>query len=176
MLKWLVITLIVLSGFMVVLLGLGYLLSENEKATTALKNQLEQEALAQQQKSQQRDKRHQYSEIITSIDDETLLPTSARKPSPELLLKPSSKAVNAEILKKFQSTLRNNLTCVTVAQCQKITVRFKNIDCQLASNLIGASELKKIATDTVVMANCPLASEHSEVACQQNICTLISSP
>ena len=50
MAKWLTITLIVCAGLLIILLGLGYLLSENEKATTRLKNQLEQEAQLQQQK------------------------------------------------------------------------------------------------------------------------------
>lgn len=161
---------------MVVLLGLGYLLSENEKATTALKNQLEQAALAQQEKIKQRGTRQQYTEILTSVDSESAVPMPEPKNLSELSIKSSSKHANAETLKKFQRTLVNNLTCVSVEQCKKITVKFSNIDCQLAVNVIGASELKKIATNTAAMNTCPMVAEPNKLACQQNICTLISSP
>jgi len=49
--KWLSITVIVLVGFLVVLLFLGYLLKENEIKTTKLKVQLEQEAYQRREKS-----------------------------------------------------------------------------------------------------------------------------
>ena len=75
----------------------------------------------------------------------------------------------------FEDTLINNLTCVTIAQCKLVTIKFKNIDCQLASNVIGVSQLKKIATQKVSLDSCPMANQLSELACQQNICTLISA-
>ncbi len=43
LLKWLIITLVVLVGLTTILLGLGYLLQENEKETRALKQALEAE-------------------------------------------------------------------------------------------------------------------------------------
>jgi len=52
--KWLTITLIVLTGFLAVLLFLGYLLKENEKVTTRLKAQLEQEAQQASNKKQEK--------------------------------------------------------------------------------------------------------------------------
>lgn len=42
-LKWIIITLVVLVGLTTILLGLGYLLQENEKETRALKHALEVE-------------------------------------------------------------------------------------------------------------------------------------
>ena len=55
--KWLTITVIVLTGFLAVLLFLGYLLKENEAVTTKLKAQLEQEA------QQASDKKHRRAAI-----------------------------------------------------------------------------------------------------------------
>ncbi|KXJ56373.1 MAG: hypothetical protein AXW17_13710 [Colwellia sp. Phe_37] len=155
MAKWLTITLIVCAGLLIILLGLGYLLSENEKATTRLKNQLEQEAQLQQQKlEQQRNLSHyNHSDVI-----EIPLPSDDKS-----------------VMKNFEKTLINNLTCVTIAQCQVLTVKFKNIDCRLASNIIGASLLKKIATKDIAIDQCPTINSAAQLACQQNICTLISA-
>jgi hypothetical protein len=147
MVKWLVITLIALTSLMIILLGLGYLLSENEKATTTLKNQLAQQTQLAQKKPHQR----------KNISD---LPKAE---------------TDTDIMKAFEKTLVNNLTCVTLAQCQVVTVKFKNIDCKLASNVIGASQLKKIATQRINMDTCPIINPQSQLACQQNICTLVSS-
>ena len=158
MLKWLIITFIVLSGLMVILLGLGYLLAENEKSSTLLKNQLALEAQLQQEKLQQKRNLSEYTKIITTDD-----------------VKATPKQTNANIMALFEDTLINNLTCVTIAQCKLVTIKFKNIDCQLASNVIGVSQLKKIATQKVSLDSCPMANQLSELACQQNICTLISA-
>jgi len=158
MTKWLVISLITLLGFMVMLLGLGYLLSENEKATTLLKKELAQEAQLAQKKSAQSQHFNDYTKVITTADDEST--TASQR--------------NAQVNKAFEQTLLNNLTCVTVAQCQLVTIKFNNIDCQLASNVIGAAQLKKIATQTISIDTCPIVAAESELACQQNICTLIS--
>tara|TARA_R110000737_G_scaffold89824_3_gene122290 strand:+ start:662 stop:1102 length:441 start_codon:yes stop_codon:yes gene_type:complete len=144
---------------MAILLGLGYLLSENEKATTLLKNQLAQEAQLAQEKIRQGTNHSDYSPMATSAADTKLAP----------------KVINTEIMKSFENTLINNLTCVTLAQCQVVTIQFKNISCKLASNIIGASQLKKIATQTITMNTCPSVNPPSQLACQQNICTLINT-
>ncbi len=159
MTKWLVITLLALTGFMVIMLGLGYLLSENEKATTLLKNQLEQQAQLAQQKTDQSNALDNYTNIITTGIDS----------------KASAKQADAKIMKSFEQTLLNNLTCMTVAQCQVESVKFKNTDCHLASNIIGVSQLKKIATEAININTCPIVPSDSQLACQQNICTFISS-
>ncbi len=155
MFKWLAITLIALLGFMVVLLGLGYLLSENEKSTTLLKNQLEQQAHFEKQRKEQSNALDNYTKIImTGADSET-----------------STQNVDASSMKTFEQTLLNNLTCITVAQCKVVTVKFKNSVCQLASNVIGVSQLKKIPTHTLTMDTCPTIGSESQLSCQQNICT-----
>lgn len=155
MAKWLAITLIALLGFMVVLLGLGYLLSENEKSTTLLKNQLAQQAHLEKQRKEQSNALDNYTKIITTgANSET-----------------SSKNADATNMKTFEQALLNNLTCITVAQCKVVTVKFKNSVCQLASNVIGVSQLKKIPTHTLTMDTCPTIGTESQLSCQQNICT-----
>lgn len=47
MLKWLISLSVVLLGFVIILLSLGYLLKENEAKTTILKRQLAQESSSQ---------------------------------------------------------------------------------------------------------------------------------
>ena len=152
--KWLVITLVVLTGFMTILLGLGYLLSENEKSTTLLKKQLTQEAQLAKEKIRQ-GIGGSHSPFVTETAN-------------------GEKLINTEIIKAFENALVNNLTCVTLAQCEVVTVKFKNLTCKLASNVIGASQLKKIATQTITMDTCSSESQQSQLACQQNICTLIN--
>lgn len=161
--KWLAITLIVSTGFFVILLGLGYLLSENEKATTLLKKKLEQEAKLAQGISPKRDNKSHYRKMLSVIDNS------------QEVSKTAPKQVDAKIKKVFEHTLINHLTCVTVAQCQVVAIQFKNINCQVASNIIGASILKKIATQSFDMDACPSENPQSKLACQQNICTLIAT-
>jgi len=43
--KWLIITIVVIAGFITVLLGLGYLLHENEQETRQFKEQLDAKSL-----------------------------------------------------------------------------------------------------------------------------------
>lgn len=167
MIKWLIITLVVITVFMTILLGLGYLLSENEKSSTELKNQLEHEAFAKQEEVKQRRNLSHYSQDL-SVDGSV---NSIAQATEKLALQSTS----TEIIDRFEKTLINNLTCVSIAQCQVITVKFKNINCQLASNIIGVSQLKKIATNAVNLSTCPFISEQSQLACKQNICTLIST-
>jgi len=156
--KWLVITLLALSVFMIILLGLGYLLAENEKASTILKDQLAQEAQLLKEKTRQGLNLSGYPRPLNAADGAAV-----------------PKQSDANVMNEFEKALINNLTCVTLAQCQVVTIKFKNIDCKLASNVIGVSQLKKIATHTITMATCPKVNPQSQLACQQNICTLISA-
>lgn len=157
MAKWLAITLFALICFMVILLGLGYLLSENEKSTKVLKVELAQQTQLKQKKTHQRNNLDTYTGETSEVNANIV-----------------AKQTDAEIMQAFESSLINNLTCVTVAQCQVVTVKFKNISCKLASNVIGASQLNKIATHTITMDNCPSESSPNELACQQNVCSLVS--
>ncbi|MFT6508187.1 hypothetical protein [Colwellia polaris] len=154
MAKWVAITLFALTCFMVILLSLGYMLSENEKSTTELKEQLAQQIQLNQKKVHQRNNLKTYTSNVQA----DIAPTQT----------------DAEIMQAFESALINNLTCVTVAQCQVVTVKFKNTHCTLASNIIGASQLSKIATQTIAMDNCPSVSSPHQLACQQNVCSLVN--
>ena len=155
MAKWVAISLFVLTCFMIVLLSLGYLLSENEKSTSEFKVQLAQQTQLNQEKVRQRNNLNAYTDEVKA--DITAMQT------------------DSEIMQAFESTLINNLTCVTVAQCQVITVKFENINCTLARNTIGALQLSKIATHVITMDNCPSVSSSSELACKQNVCSLIDA-
>lgn len=179
MTKWLIITLFTVTGFMVVLLGLGYLLSENEKTTTQLKNELALEAQLAQQKASQRKNLNDYPITVTAADGSTIVPQIiSLKPRSSLSTTVSAgehdsieTATDEQVMQQFENTFINNLTCVTSTQCQTITVSFKNKTCTLASNLIGASQLKKIATKRISLDNCPLENSQNPLVCQQNICT-----
>lgn len=154
MYKWAIITLVAVGVFMVILLGLGYLLSENEKSTTLLKNQLAEAAQLSEEKTRQQRNLSDYPPAV-NLDD---------------LAK-----TDVNVMKIFEKTLINNLTCVSLTQCKIVTIKFKNINCQLASNIIGASKLKKIATESINMTTCPIINAQSQLACEQNICTLTNN-
>ena len=159
--KWLLIIFVVLTAFMVILLGLGYLLKENEKSTTALKAQLEQELHAENLKQERREQKA------------LLQYTSVAKVSQQSASHSSSEKANQQVIKQFQQTVINNLTCVTTQQCQVVNVKFNNISCPVAINSIGASQLKKLPTATIDMPACSSVGEQQvNLSCQQNICRL----
>ncbi len=162
MLKWLVITLIAVVGFMAILLGLGYLLNENEKATTVLKAQLEQQALAEKRRQQRVRER-------TSMADYSQRGEQSNKQVSKIV------QPNIEVMAQFEQTVIDNLTCVSSSQCHAITVSFKNSNCTLAINAIGASLMRKINTQSSRINACPAAIENADASCQQNVCTLVSS-
>lgn len=157
MLKWLIITLIVLAGFMTILLGLGYLLNENEKSTKILKAQLEQEIQAERAKQERIQQRKTISEYRQP----------QAKGAPNKLLQENSLNVKA-----FQQIVLNNLTCVSKTQCQVAQVQFKNTRCAVAINNIGGSLLKKLNLQTTLIPSCPNIDLQGQLSCQQNICTL----
>jgi len=160
MLKWLVITIVVLAGFMAILLGLGYLLNENEKSTTALKAQLEQESLREKARQASREQR-------TSI-------AAYPSPAPKTKMSPQvfNVAENMRVIEQFEKIVVGNLTCVSTSQCQIVTVDFKNNQCRVAINNIGASLLRNLNSKNSIISSCPDAAELSMLQCQQNLCTL----
>lgn len=156
--KWLMITMLVLSGFVAILLGLGYLLNENEKSTAALKKQLEE---ASQAETIRRERTRERKTIANGMQQ----PVEVSK----------SKSITnitdgIRVVKQFEQIVVRNLTCISVQQCQVIKVNFKNIDCSVAINNIGASLLKKLKTQYTTLATCPKSSPQVLLSCQQNIC------
>lgn len=151
-------TVVVLAGFMVILLLLGYLLNENEKSTTILKTQLEQESQAEQQRQekirQRKSLTYSSQAAIASKAQEKQVTTT-----------------NKVLIEQFEQIVINNLTCISKQQCQVALVSFKNSVCSVAINHIGASLLNKLNTKSSVISACPKAMEQSNLSCQQNICT-----
>lgn len=159
MIKWLTITLIVVVGFMTILLGLGYLLNENEKSTTVLKAQLEQQALAEkerQQRIKQRSMLSDYNQLKTSNSAKSV----------------SNHDLDNKVIADFKKVVIENLTCVSSQQCQVATVHFKNVACAVAINNIGASLLAKLSTKNSVLTSCPEMSTQAKLICRNNLCTL----
>jgi len=131
MYKWLTITGIVCIGFIIVLLSLGYLLKENEIATKALKQKLDQQKLAQQKLAEQKQ-----------------LNSSVKNPSKAVLMFVDSdedvkQKANLERVKGYKNTIISNITCAASEQCILVNTGLAELNCVVAVNTIGASLLKK---------------------------------
>lgn len=153
--KWLLITAIASIFFITILLGLGYLLKENEETTSQLKTKLNQEALIQQK-------------------------NEARKQA-LFRVKPSSPTT--EKLTVFeqsqQEIIRNNLGCNSEKDCLLLHTNNHNLGCIVAVNTKGVAILLRTATEKSEIKR----AEHScqqaysqeivpTLACQNNTCTL----
>lgn len=157
MMKWIVITVIVLLGFLSILLGLGYLLKENEKETTILKQQLEQIKSDSPTENPQANKSRatQLSDNLASFNEQR------------------EKFKQAEVnTALFKSTLVSNLTCVDDQQCTLYDANFKNASCHVAVNGIGATLLSKIDIQQAYIPGCTLQNDTQKAVCQNNLCTL----
>lgn len=114
--KWLSITVIVLAGFLVVLLFLGYLLKENEITTTKLKIKLEQEAIQQQAKEAR--KKQPFSHLTKPL-------TTAEKSQKKIII--------------------DNQNCESDLQCFLVHTHNQAIGCIVSVNTQGAAILLKVA-------------------------------
>jgi len=115
--KWLTIMGIVCIGFIVVLLGLGYLLKENEAKSTALKNKL---------------------------DQEKLMNASKKQPSKAVLTFVDSKESARQLLNEQKRIIAKNLTCISSQQCTVVNTYLSALGCVVPINSIGASLLEKV--------------------------------
>ncbi len=148
-LKWLIISVIVLIGFVIILLFLGYLLKENEAKTTQLKAQLEQEAYQQQQKENRKN---------------TLFPNL------KIGLSPAEKSQ--------QKIIANNLYCQSNKQCFLVHTNSQALGCIVAVNTTGAAILLKVAAehdDGPSLSNScqqEYDNQHKKLAqCRNNLCS-----
>lgn len=116
--KWLTITIIALTGFLIVLLFLGYLLKENEAATTQLKAKLEQEAYQQQEKENRKSNPSFHFPI-------TLTPLE----------------------KSQQKIIANNRRCHTNKQCFLVHTHKQALGCIVAVNTAGAAILLRVLSE-----------------------------
>ena len=147
--KWLSITVIVLVGFLVMLLFLGYLLKENEAATTQLKAQLEQDAYQQQEKEQRR----------------------------KDLFYPLPNTLNS-FEKSQQKIITDNLSCQTDAQCFLMHSHSQALGCVVSVNTTGAAILLKITPqkESLQLSSdyCQqeyIKKQHLSAQCRNNRCS-----
>ncbi len=146
MVKWLMISLLVLVSFTGILLGLGYLLNENEKRVTKLKQELEQQA-----------------ENTAPTEQADIIVVERANSSSHLdTVKPS---VNRRII-------GNNLTCVADEQCLVVEAEFSDMSCTVAVNVIGAAKLAKAKKDLSEVGQCLNYSTELAAVCEKNLCTL----
>jgi len=148
MLKWLTIVAIVLSGFMLIILSLGYLLKQNEEKTTALVNQLAQEKHERQAKQQ-----------------------NVNEPRAIIRYHDASAKASAE-LAKVTDILSANLTCVENSQCQRVNLNFRDGECPVAVNMIGHKQLASHAMTFDLNKQCSTNEPSKVVVCKAATCQL----
>jgi hypothetical protein len=148
MIKWLFISLFVLSIFLLFLLGFGVLLYDNEKQHESYNRQLLNEKL------------QQYQSDNTS---ESFAITSVPIVHPENKQRKKSTSL---------SILANNLTCVANDQCMVVEIDFVDLTCTVAVNQIGEAQLKKIEQDETMIGRCENRIHESNAVCVNNFCTL----
>lgn len=155
MFRWLTILIIVLTGFLILLLSLGYLLKENEKTASQLKQKLAQERLQRQVKESPA--RQLKIELRTAPGQE------ARPPE----RKPLSSQVQMQ-----QDIIIENLTCHTDQQCVLVASELAGEQCWLAVNTIGAALLKKVAPSALANKDCYQSNTGKVAVCANNLCAI----
>ena len=153
MLKWLTITLIAVLVFLILLLGLGYLLKEHKVATTQLKYQLDRERAEQTVK--------EAKQPLNSIIETSLVEVVEKTTK-------NSRKISRSIK---QNILIKNLTCASSKQCVLVEIEFKDLNCTFAINTIGASLLAKSVDVSSTVGTCPSYPKNSQLSCQNNLCT-----
>jgi hypothetical protein len=171
MIKWLSISLTVLLVFSLILLGLGYLLQQNEKTTTALKQQLEQQRLAEIKKNLQVNSYPEVKISLNNIDIKQIIVDDKENS----FLQPDSPN-SSEILQTPQQIIEENLICVANEQCVLATIGTKNKHCYVVVNSIGAAKLKKLDYPEIGSTQCQKDSGQVSVKCLSNLCSMTIKP
>lgn len=154
--KWLLITAFALVLFLIVLLGLGYLLKENEETTNELKVKLNQEMKLKQEKEARR--------------------------QALFLVKP--KKLLAQQLTPFESSqqkiITDNLYCRINKECFLVQTDSKVLGCLVAVNSTGLAILLKTSNTQKVLKtkanDCQqeyLQETELTLSCQSNTCALV---
>ena len=149
MVKWLYISLFVLSVFTLILLGFGVLLNDNEKKHITYNQQLEQNE--NQQKN---------------------IPNTAIVATAPLVHAKSLSTIKHSI---NLSIITNNLTCVSDEQCVVVKAKFTDLTCDIAVNTIGAAQLLKAKKDQTKIEKCPDFFQVNNAQCINNSCSLEAS-
>jgi hypothetical protein len=151
MIKWLSISLFVLSIFLLFLLGFGVLLNDNEKQHQLYNRQLE-------------DKKRQ--KLASNNENEKFVVTSI--PITPSLRDEQKKSINLAIITK-------NLTCISNEQCAVVEIDFVDLTCTVAVNIIGETQLKKAIKDETIIGRCDNSIQDSKAICLDNFCSLTPS-
>ena len=154
--------LVVLSGFLIVLLGLGYILKEHKEVTTALVDSIEQQKL---------------EAIINEIKTARMRASTGtfRRGSEPNIQKNTQKISQP---KKTSNKLRqqiiiNNLICQSDQQCVLVDIQPEGKSCLVAVNKIGASMLAKINGDAYSPNfSCTFHLDSSQAVCLNNHCSI----
>ncbi len=152
--KWLLITAFALVLFLIVLLGLGYLLKENEETTNQLKVKLNQESKLQQEKEARRQ---------------------------ALFLVKTKKHITQKLTsfeKSQQKIITNNLYCKTNQECFLVQTDSKVLGCIVAVNSTGLAILLKTSNAQKVSDASNCQREYSReteltLSCQNNTCAFV---
>lgn len=151
--KWLVITLLVLVLFLIVLLALGYLLKENEETTNQLKVKLNQETKLKQEKAARRQ---------------------------ALFLVKPNKGLTQNLTpfeKSQQKIITDNLYCQTNKECFLVQTDSKALGCIVAVNSTGLAILLKTSNaQTPKASDCQreyLQETELTLSCQNNTCAFV---
>lgn len=152
--KWLLITVVVLVFFLLVLLGLGYLLKENEVTTNQLKIKLNQE----QQLTQEKEARKQALFRVKPVNSATQKFTAFEQSQ--------------------QKIIENNLSCKTEKDCLVLHTNSQALGCIVAVNATGIAILLKTANEQnnskELTNDCQQAYSQGSsliLTCKNNACT-----
>ena len=178
MLKWLTSVLVVLIGFAVILLALGYLLKENEAQTTALKQELDREKARQATTLAQ--KAQQEKAIKAATQRETFLLEPYNRDADQQGIgryhATEDKADNnSQVLASLVRVAREHANCQSDQQCLLFNVDKNGPGCWLAVNSQGAAILAKISAlhpgepAINTRQNCSRAEEVKAV-CRDHLC------
>ncbi|WDE04810.1 hypothetical protein SG34_026440 [Thalassomonas viridans] len=143
MLKWLTSLLVVMFGFAVILLALGYLLKENEAQTTALKQELDREKAALKEKALKQQAKQEQQPRETFV----LEPYEEAPGQPKVIAYPDKEKADDKqvLLASIARVVREYSHCHSEQQCLLFNLDQQEPGCWLAVNSQGAAILAKIS-------------------------------
>ena len=157
LLKWVTIATIALAVITLILLGVGYMLSENEKETRALKEKIDERAIAES-------KVRTRADILAARNSSLVKPVMPKsaKPMPRL-------PVVDDLLAK--QVIANNLVCQDISQCELFDTGRTSLGCVVAVNGIGLSQLNRLNFGGKE-AECEETITNVQATCHHNICSI----
>lgn len=160
--KWLVIAGVSLTVLAAILLGLGYLLTENEKEVRALKAELERV----EEEKVKKESRFKVA-LATSEDLPASKPDTTEKHNQQL----ATTIIQTKKLDSIKQIIVDNLVCMNVEQCRLVDTANIELGCVVAVNSIGQSKLNKFNFSVRDRA-CEERIEELSLTCHHNICSI----